>query len=223
MQMMIYIKIEGMHCSHCEDTIRTNLLHIKHICAVEFDGAIACITYKGKISQEELITTILNQGYITKKEFISDDIQELKNRIQGKEFFFIVLFILFLVFLVYKIIGFNIFNVIPAIDSSITYGMLFLTGLLTSIHCISMCGAINLVAVVGNSSKRNFKRPVLYNLGRVLSYTILGGIVGFIGSVISISKTVSGMIILIASLIMLFNVFKYAWNFKLKKNFIFKT
>ena len=65
-----------------------------------------------------------------------------------------------------------------------------------------MCGAINLVAVVGNSSKRNFMRPLLYNLGRVLSYTILGDIVGFIGSVISISKTVSGMIILIASLIM---------------------
>lgn len=45
----------------------------------------------------------------------------------------------------HKLFGFNIFNAIPTIDSNITYGMLFLIGVLTSIHCISMCGAINLL------------------------------------------------------------------------------
>lgn len=44
--------------------------------------------------------------------------------------------------LIYKIFGFNIFGVIPIIDNDITYGVLFVTGLLTSIHCISMCGEL---------------------------------------------------------------------------------
>ena len=49
-----------------------------------------------------------------------------------------------------KLFGYNIFNIIPSIDANMTYGMLFITGLLTSIHCISMCGAINL-------NKKNLK------------------------------------------------------------------
>ena len=57
---------------------------------------------------------------------------------------------------------------IPIIDNNITYGMLFLTGLLTSIHCISMCGSINLVASINNENKRDYKRPILYNLGRII-------------------------------------------------------
>ena len=88
--------------------------------------------------------------------------------------FLVILFALW--FLINKLFGYNIFNVIPNIDSSITYGMLFITGLLTSIHCISMCGAINLMAIIDTKNK-NYKRPILYNLGRVISYTIIGGIV----------------------------------------------
>ena len=101
--------------------------------------------------------------------------------------------------------------------------MLFITGLLTSIHCISICGAINLMAVLDNSIKRNLKRPILYNLGRLISYTLVGGIVGFLGNVFQINSTISGIIIVIASILMLsmslnmlgiikfkrFNFFKY--------------
>ncbi|MBP5683993.1 MAG: sulfite exporter TauE/SafE family protein, partial [Bacilli bacterium] len=104
--------------------------------------------------------------------------------------------------LINKIFGFNIFNVIPNIDNNITYGMLFVTGILTSIHCISMCGAINLIAII-DQEKKNYKRPILYNLGRVISYTIIGGIVGGIGSIFSFNDTVKGIIILLASIIML--------------------
>ncbi|MCI6266786.1 MAG: sulfite exporter TauE/SafE family protein [Erysipelotrichaceae bacterium] len=80
--------------------------------------------------------------------------------------------------------------------------MLFITGFLTSIHCVSMCGAINLVAVVNHSSKRNLKRPILYNLGRVISYTLLGGIVGIIGNILSFDEKVSGIIIISTAIIM---------------------
>ena len=198
----IYVKIDGMHCSHCENIIRNALLNIKNINSVEFDGFIACVTYSGKLNKEEIKKTIIDKDYITKDEYISEDIKELRDNIKLKEFFLISLIIILIVFLIYKILGFNVFNAIPTIDSNITYGMLFITGLLTSIHCISMCGAINLMAVVNTSSKRNLKRPILYNLGRLISYTFIGGLVGLVGSVISISNTISGIIIIIASILM---------------------
>ncbi len=213
----IYIKIDGMHCSHCEITIRNTLLEIKNIESVEFDGNIACIKYKGKLDKNKLINAILAKDYITKEEYINEDIRNLKNNIELKEFLIITFFILIIIWLINKLFGFNVFNAIPAIDSNITYGMLFITGLLTSIHCISMCGAINLMATINVSSKRNLKNPILYNTGRVLSYTIIGGIVGLIGSVFSISNTISGSIILIAALIMFLMSLNMLGVIKLKR------
>lgn len=81
--------------------------------------------------------------------------------------------------------------------------MLFITGLLTSIHCISMCGAINLYASFNQENKISIKRPLLYNIGRIVSYTLIGGFVGLIGNIVSINDTIKGIIIILSALIML--------------------
>ncbi len=196
----IYVKIDGMHCSHCESVIKNNLLSINNIKDVSFYNYIACITYSGYLSKKNIIKTINDSGYITSNEYISNNINELKDNIKLYEFILISLCIVILFFILYKIFGYNIFNVIPEIDSSVSYSMLFVIGLLTSIHCISMCGAINLMSAVGN--KNSIKRPLLYNVGRVLSYTIIGGVVGLLGGVIYFNDTISGIIILISAIIM---------------------
>ncbi len=218
----IYVKIDGMHCTHCEDTIRGSLLKIGNIKNVEFESFIACITYTGNLDKEEIKKSIINCGYITKDEYISDDLKSLKDNIKLKEFLLIFLVIILFIFLIYKIFGFNVFNVIPTIDSNITYGMLFITGLLTSIHCISMCGAINLLATTNNNSKINLKRPIFYNLGRLISYTFIGGIVGFIGSVFKVNNYISGTLIVIASIVMFLMSLNMLGILKLKQLKIFK-
>ena len=38
----------------------------------------------------------------------------------------------------------NIFNAFPTANENTSYGMLFIIGLFTSLHCVSMCGGINL-------------------------------------------------------------------------------
>ena len=199
----IYVKIEGIHCSHCIDTITKELKKNKNIKEVKIHNNIAYITYDKKLTKKEIIKTINNIDYFTKEEYISDNLKDIDSKIRLKEFIIVVTVILLIWLFINKVFGYNIFNVIPNIDSSITYGMLFITGLLTSIHCISMCGAINLIAII-DSQNKNYKRPILYNLGRVISYTIIGGVVGLIGSVISLNNTIYGIIILLASLLMLF-------------------
>lgn len=218
----VYIKIDGMHCTHCENTIRASLLKIDNISSVEFDGFIACVTYIGKINKEAIKKAIIDKGYIITDEYISEDIRTLKDNIKSREFFLISLTIILIVILIYKIFGFNAFNVIPTIDSNITYGMLFITGLLTSIHCISMCGAINLMAVLDTSIKRNLKKPILYNLGRLISYTLIGGIVGLLGSVFQVNNTLSGIIIIIASILMLLMSLNMLGILKIKRFNFFK-
>lgn len=69
---------------------------------------------------------------------------------------FIAILILIIAFVAIINHYFN-FSAIHVIDNSITYGMLFITGLFTSIHCISMCGAINLLGTFNADNKINIK------------------------------------------------------------------
>lgn len=74
-------------------------------------------------------------------------------------------------------------------ETGMGYGMLFVIGLLTSVHCIAMCGGINLSKCLPDqgrkTEKKHMLRPAfLYNLGRVCSYTAVGFVLGTVGMLI---------------------------------------
>ena len=82
--------------------------------------------------------------------------------------------------------------------------MLFALGIFTSFHCIGMCGGIILTQTFNKYDKiSSLKSSFLYNLGRVISYTILGGIIGALGSVFASSTKLQSLIQLIAALFMI--------------------
>lgn len=58
----------------------------------------------------------------------------------------------------------------------------FVTGLLGSMHCAGMCGPIAIATpVVGNTLVEKLLSKLLYNLGRVTTYCILGLLLGAFG------------------------------------------
>lgn len=194
----VFVKIEGMSCNHCKETIRKELLSIRNIKLVNFKRHTAIIHYDGEISYDDIVSKVIKAGYLTDKSKIYKVKEPV---IKFSEFIFIFLGIIFVLLSLKWLFKINIFNIIPTIDSSATYGLLFVTGLFTSIHCISMCGGINLYASMGE--KRSFKRPLLYNLGRLTSYTLIGGIFGLLGSFFSINYHFQQIILLVAGIIML--------------------
>lgn len=59
----------------------------------------------------------------------------------------------------------------------------FFVGLFGSLHCIGMCGPIVLaLPVIGDSQIKILLGRVLYNLGRILTYSIMGALFGLFGS-----------------------------------------
>ena len=201
----IYMKIEGMMCNHCYETISKIIQKDFNVKKVKIKRDMATIWYENEINIENIIEEINKKGYITKKEYVSEDKSKIDNNINLLEFILITCCIILIMLVLNEIFGFNIFNMIPTIDTNIQLGMLFVTGLFTSIHCISMCGAINLYASASKEDAKikRLKNPLLYNIGRLVSYTILGGIIGGIGKVFSINYVVQNIIILIASVFML--------------------
>jgi sulfite exporter TauE/SafE len=86
------------------------------------------------------------------------------------------------------------------------YLEIFLIGLLGSTHCIGMCGGF----VAMYSLKKPATRPalpyhVLYNLGRITTYSVLGGILGYVGSFVAYAgknRGIPGAVLLIAGIVM---------------------
>ena len=216
----IYLKVEGMQCGHCYSKITNLLKSFKNIKNVSSNKNIFTITYENNIDKEAIISKINDIGYMTNENYFSENLSSLKNTKNLQEFLVVTLIICLFLFSLNKILGVNIFNLIPSIDDSVTYGMLFILGLLTSIHCVSMCGGFNLLASINTKRKGDFKRPVLYNLGRIVSYTLLGGVVGLLGRVLNINTKISSVIIIIASIIMILMAFNMLGLISFKNHYL---
>jgi hypothetical protein len=88
---------------------------------------------------------------------------------------------------------------------NILYSIAFMTGLAGSFHCIGMCGPIALALPVGklNFLAANISR-FLYNLGRILTYSLLGAAFGYFGKTLFVAGFQQQLSICIGFLMLLF-------------------
>jgi sulfite exporter TauE/SafE len=91
------------------------------------------------------------------------------------------------------------------ISANANYGLLFLVGVLTSFHCIGMCGGFVLSYSVSaeKSKKSSHLSHFLYGTGKTLSYTGFGALFGFIGGVITITVMMKSIISGVAGLFLM--------------------
>lgn len=185
----IYVK--GMYCTHCEDTINAAVLKVKGVLSVtsDFNKAIVDIEYnEDKYNLKEVKDAITGAGYEVAKAKIS-----LLNGIS-------IIIIIIGIWYILNYLGLSkIFQNFPLATSDMSYMALFVIGVFTSFHCIAMCGGLN-IAATANSNRENV---FWYNFGRLISYTIIGGILGLIGSFITINMRVKAIIGLVVAALML--------------------
>src|SRR5882672_12848229 len=97
------------------------------------------------------------------------------------------------------------------VSETMSYGLVFVIGVVASVSsCIAVTGGL-LVAVAAKYNEastarspiRRMKPHIYFNAGRILSYTLLGGAIGAIGSALTLSPEVNGVLTLIASAVMI--------------------
>ncbi|MFD2519816.1 sulfite exporter TauE/SafE family protein [Emticicia soli] len=89
----------------------------------------------------------------------------------------------------------------------------FMIGLAGSLHCMGMCGPISML-LPGDKSKRGryILGRVVYNLGRILTYSLLGLMVGLVGEQIALFTSQKALFIIVGSLILLAFVVPARWR-----------
>ena len=190
-----YVKIGGIYCDHCRQTIIKQIKKRTDLQNIRIFGNVAVLDGPEGI-EKDIVAAVTEAGYVTKREWIAVSYNRWKLE-QLLVLLAVAAGFLGVRYLINWLLGYDILNVIPTIDSSLTLGAVFVVGVLTSIHCVGMCGAVNLVA----STSR--KRALLYNGGRILCYTVTGAAVGFLGQTLSFDKRVLNVFTVAVSLLML--------------------
>lgn len=208
------LRISNMTCTSCENRIERELQSMRGISVakVRYSSSSAVITYAANtVDFEEIIMTIHRLGYGVEGAVHgtteSDRVSEKTNFIN---FAGVGILLLSLYMLIDRFDTSGPLRVFPQAEEGMSYGILFIIGLLTSFHCVAMCGGINLSQCVRSQAtdhhldgKLSALSPgILYNTGRVISYTVLGGLVGAAGSVISFSGSAKGIVQLAAGVFM---------------------
>lgn len=93
----------------------------------------------------------------------------------------------------------------PADGQPLSYALLFIAGTLTGFHCAGMCGAL----VVGYTVKAaaeggsKYLTHLYYGVGKTLSYTVIGGLFGALGAIVTFTPFMRGVAGLVAGVFLI--------------------
>lgn len=95
----------------------------------------------------------------------------------------------------------------------------FLIGFLGSFHCIGMCGPIAIALPVPDSNNLNFfSGRILYNIGRVFTYSFIGALFGLLGSRIVIAGFQQTATIAVGVIILLVTLLPFRFKAKITQH-----
>lgn len=182
------LKIRGMICRACTDAVEAALLQTRGVVSarVSYIKGLATVEYDPELCSEEVLCqSIERAGYLSgekpKSEYLVD-----------------IICVALTAALVWLLTHLKL-NAVPQLYEGASLAYVFLVGLLTGTHCIAMCGGI---ALSQTSNASALRASLLYNGGRVASYTVMGAVFGALGTVIvytakakSIAFTMIGILV----------------------------
>lgn len=203
------VPIKGMHCRSCELLIEDEISQIPGVEKVEVSEKKACavVYYKNLLSAASVATAVRKAGYDVgfneKKPWFSKKLDDYID-------IFYALFALGALYIVVSILGLTKLFAVSASHPTnlITVGLIGLTAGFST--CMALVGGLILGVSARFSEIRpnasgleKFKPHLFFNAGRILSYTVLGGVIGLAGSMFQLSSFSLGLMTLAVALVML--------------------
>lgn len=208
--------VEGMHCASCELLIEEKLSAVEGVSKVDAKLAQSKVYLQTnkELNAQELSKLVEENGYKV--------IEVKSNKSINKEQLivgFLIAALFFILFLALQKLG--IVNL--ASDSEITYPFIFFIGIIASIStCMAVVGGL-VLSISTNYSKNGKTLPLLgFHLSRLISFFVLGGAIGLIGTAATLSTGASFILNTLLFLVMiimalnLLDLFEFTKKFQLK-------
>ena len=180
--------VEGMTCQSCVMRVTKALLNLSGVTDVEVSLSEQKATFKldeGKTTLELAIQAIQETGYSATEK-------------RSFDWFYVYAVVILIGLLV---LSKQILRYVPGLEQGASYILIFFIGVLTSFHCVGMCGGITLSQVTSGKtlSIRSFSL-FQYHLGRIISYTLVGVLLGAIGGVVTPGNALWGAVTLLGGI-----------------------
>ncbi|MFA6215424.1 MAG: sulfite exporter TauE/SafE family protein [Patescibacteria group bacterium] len=234
----IKFKINGLHCKSCKTLLESEVGEMSGVKTAEVDYRTGDCSFEfdeNQISFKEIKNKIESFDYqvadLSQRSEIGNQKSEMGN--PGVNNFLVGLLVplvvIGLVFSYFYVKNTGALSILAKLnESNLGYGLLFFIGFLASFHCVGMCGGLvvtySAASAVSSQKKWHFSLPHLqYNLGRLVSYTIVGGILGGVGSFFAINPYFSGGLMLFAGAFMSLMAVSLFTDFKFLEKLIPRT
>ncbi|MBR1671704.1 MAG: sulfite exporter TauE/SafE family protein [Fretibacterium sp.] len=204
MNREIKLNIRGMSCVNRQNRIEKGLRRAEGVlsASVSYNDSTACVLYdENTTSVEKMIALIEDLGY-------QAAVGERAGRLELVDTVCTLTVIVSLYVLLRSTGILNLLAPDRLADTGMGYGMLFVIGLITSVHCVAMCGGINLAQSLPQRGRNMFLPSLAYNAGRILSYAAIGFALGLVGlfmggrAEVGLSTVLQGTLKIIAGLFM---------------------
>lgn len=198
------LRVQGMRCTSCEDTVERALRHLRGVrgAKADYGSETVVVTYDSfRCNLFQMTKALELKGYecalAPHPRPLRDGIRKLSKIILGLAGILAIFYV-----------GNQIpqAEVLPGLGQQASLGLLFLAGLLTSFHCVGMCGGFiaGYTAHCAIDSKRSHGLAhIAYALGKTLSYAVIGAAFGFAGSMVSITPEMKGAAAIAAGVFLL--------------------
>lgn len=194
--------IKGMHCGGCEDVLENAISGIEgiHTVKADYPSGSCLVTYDESLPGIAMFieTAIKDSGYEV------DNKAQVKGNIYIKISLSLLALVGIVLLMVFSRKLWHQFS-LPDISSQLSYGMIFVVGLITGLHCIGMCGSFVISYTIKDAEQGHspYLSHLLYGVGKTLAYAMFGAVFGFIGSVVSITPFMGGISILLAGIFLI--------------------
>ncbi len=204
------IRIRGMTCTSCEIIIERKLKQLPGVKRVKVNHATGWCdiehTATVTLYSKDVRAALSEHGYSLWSDQTAST--QPKQPHHWREFG-VALLILFVFYKLLQTLG--IFSLSTSVDASINLGAIFVIGLVAA---VSTCTALVSGLILSVSAKYNeahqattkwqrLKPHLLFNLGRLVSYFVLGGVIGLIGQAITLSPRFTGFLTVVVSIVMI--------------------
>lgn len=206
-------QIEGMTCSSCEVLLERKLKAVTGVknADVHYKTGICRITADtSRLPSEEHITSIIQQaGY----SLADAEAPTISSVAPSQRKWMEIGGSLLIIFAIYKLLlTFDLLSIAPSTSGALSFGGILLIGLVAGTSsCLAVTGGLLLALAAKHNemhqaeTPREKFRPLLhFNIGRLVSYAVLGGLVGLLGQSITLTTKMSGYMSIAVAFIMLY-------------------
>lgn len=205
------LRLHGMHCRSCEVLIERQWKKIPGIEYVQVNQqkGMAEVHYSSQsLDLEQLAATIAPHGY----SIVRAGQTPMQETCQSRKREYLELSGVFLVLMAFYLI-LRQFDIFPAVGFSenMGYGLVFVLGLVAAFStCLAVTGGLLLGVGVQYNQRHpsltrynKFRPTLLFNVGRLIGYTVFGGLIGAFGSLFTLSPRANGIVTVLASVVMI--------------------